>query len=202
MKRMLILAGLIGATLFLIGIFVVGAMAENYDPLSQFVSELGAVGAPNAWLLNGLVLAPAGSLIALGGLGRLGQGEWLSGPLVSLSGTGFLIAGIYRCDAGCGFVDMSPAAMIHNQAAFGAFLLAILAALILTVVSLARRNGSRAAINAIAVTGMVAGLGAMMTIGLDHPLIGLSQRVFLVSFCLWLMVDSAVLLRTPRKARA
>lgn len=202
MRRVLLWAGPVGAAAFLVGIFAVGSVAPGYNQLSQFVSELGAIGAPTAFYLNVLVLIPAGTLIAVGGLGRCWSGEAVSGALMGLSGVGFTVAGLYRCDASCSFVDMSPAAMIHNQAAFGAFLLAIFSALLLTVSSLFRRDGVRLAVNTCGLVGMITGLAAMMLMGLDHELIGAAQRVFLVSFCLWLILDSIVLLRgRPRPSR-
>jgi len=201
MKRnWLIAAGLLAGAHFLIGIIVVGLLMPGYEPARQFVSELGAIGAPTAPLLNYAVLLPAGALILASGLGRVLAGEVLSGILIAGSGTGFILAGLYSCDEGCGFANMSPAAMIHNQAAFGAFIAAILAALILALGAL-RRHRWRAAISAAGAMGMIGGLGSMMQLGLASEWIGLAQRGFLFSFCLWIAADSALRFRAGRVKR-
>ena len=129
-------------------------------------------------------------------------GEWLSGIGIALSGAGFTLAGIFRCDAGCRLVGMSPDAIIHNQAAFGAFLIAIVSALVLLVGCVLRKQGLRGAVSAMALLGMVGGLGSMIALGTDHALIGIAQRVFLFTYCGWLIADSMLVFRTSRRANA
>ncbi len=194
------LAGLGAAAGLMFGcaILLIGASSPGYDAFSQFISELGARGAPTRWWMNGLGIIPFGVLLALSGVGRCALREPVSGVLLVLAGAGFVLAGVFPCDRGCSFEQMSASAIVHNQAAFGAFLMSSLAAGVIAVPKLFRRQWRRGIVALLGGLSMMLSLGAMIRLGLDSAWVGLAQRGFVFSLCLWLILDSLILVRAGR----
>ena len=196
-------SGILGAVLFIAIIIVVGETTPNYDPMSQFVSELAAVDATYASIMNWAGIIPFGIgilLFAIGFFKRMHFDHFtiLGGVLLALSGLGFVVAGLYPCDAGCPF-EGSQSQFIHNWAAFSAFILALLAAIWIGVSSLwSAKRFSPLVISFAGAIGMGWAFYRMGAGGVDHPLIGFYQRCFLLSLCLWLIVIGVYAIRTSR----
>ncbi len=184
-------------------IIVIGELTPGYDPKGQFVSELAAINAPYAEIMNLAGIIPFGAAIILFGLGFLVRAHYgsltvLGGALLVLAGAGFVAAGLHPCDAGCPF-EGSRSQAIHNWTAFSAFILAFFGAIWIGVSALwsARRVVPLVA-GLLAATGMGLSFRLMGAGGLDHPLIGLYQRGFLLSLCLWLIALGVYSIRTSR----
>jgi hypothetical membrane protein len=118
--------------LFTTVVVLCAALRPGYSHLSQFMSELGATGTPNAALMNVAGFIPTGLLIAAFGVAltrSLGSGvrSLLAGALVTLFGVGVFLAGIFSCDAGC---PTGPGttleARTHDAVSIPAFISAIL----------------------------------------------------------------------------
>lgn len=100
---LLAVSGILGPILFTIVWVVLGSIQPGYDHLTQTISELGAVGAPNAIIMNAIGIVPAGLLIVAFALGlhRGISGEKRSkiGPaLLALVGVGVVALGIFPGD--------------------------------------------------------------------------------------------------------
>ena len=100
--------------------FLFGALYPGYSHISQYISELGQTGAPQAALVNLGSFVPAGVLVALTcaaltsrlpptAAARLGLG------LLSLVGVSWLVAAFAPCDVGCP-ADGSARQAVHNLA--------------------------------------------------------------------------------------
>ncbi len=92
--------GIIGPILFTVVWVFLGSIQPGYDHIAQTISELGAVGAPNALIMNAVGFVPSGLLIVAFALGlhRGISGEKRSkmGPaLLALVGAGIAGAGIF-----------------------------------------------------------------------------------------------------------
>ena len=197
MIRILTTAGVVAGIYFAVAILFLGATTPDYDPMAQFVSELGATGRPGAWRLNWATLLPVSILIVLSGAGRFTSGERVSGVALVLTGGGYLLAVMNRCDLNCSFENLSREAMVHNQAAFLAFLMGLAATATVAVGSTFSGVWRRAAAAWSACALMGGGLFLLMTLGLEHPRIGGAQRLYLLAFSLWLTVDSLLIRRLP-----
>lgn len=190
------LTGLVAALWFALAIAVVGWLTPNYSHVGQYVSELGADGAPYSFIMNWFGIVPFGLLICCFAAclftqlqpGLLGK---LLGAMLFLVGIGFVLAGGYSCDAGCSFVGMSRSAVIHNMSAMSAFLGAILVG-VLHVIYQCRIGVARGAIcmSMFFTLSMVAAFAGLVVAGPLSTLIGLIQRCFLAAFCLWLVFSS------------
>ena len=119
-------AGVLAAVLFTASLAGFAALrTDGYSHGTKAVSELGAIGAPNALAFNVLGFMLPGLLVAVlaFGLHRMlrASGKAGSGPLLlALSGLFFACAGVFPADMAA---RSSPTSMLHLAAAMGAGLL-------------------------------------------------------------------------------
>lgn len=140
---------------------VFGARWTDYSAARDFISELGAAGAPDAVAVN-MSFAFAGALFiaACAVIGR-GRPAWRVGlALVSAAGWSYLAAAIVPCDAGCPAQGSSQQALHNGAGALGYFLAGIGLLLIAGPLS---RDGRPARASLVRVGGVVAiaGLAVM-----------------------------------------
>ena len=196
-------SGVFGAVLFVTALILVGETTPDYDPMSQFVSELAAADAPYAGIMNWAGVIPFGTGIFLFAIGFFKRTHFdhftvLGGGLLALSGLGFVMAGLYQCDAGCPF-EGSRSQFIHNWTAFSAFILAFLAAIWIGVSSLwSAKRFWPFIIGLAGAAGMGVSFYLMGAAGVDHPLVGFYQRCFLFSLSTWLIAIGVYAIRTSR----
>jgi len=116
LTRALALCGIVGPIQFIVVPLVSGLLRSGYDPMSQYMSELGAVGAPNAivWFMTEFLLGLMMIAFAFGlhrGISE-GKGSKLAPILLVVSGIGWIAGSIFRCDAGC--VNESVTGTMHG----------------------------------------------------------------------------------------
>ena len=192
-RRGLLLAGILAPVVLTAAIVVAGQFEPGYSHVSQYVSELGAVGASHqkAFSYGGLLLS--GLLTALFALGMLLQvtpraSFIASSLLVALAGLGRLVAGIFPCDAGCVIEDMSIPATIHAFAGFVALTSGAVAPLILAV---GLRRHSHVQLLPLSVALGSASLILVLILfgaGKGVPYAGVIQRLILIAFYVWVVV--------------
>ena len=186
----ILLAGILAPVLLVSAIVWAGYMETEYSHASQFVSELGAVGAEHPWILNYLGLVPSGFLTVVFSVGvysRLKPGSWffISCVLVALAGIGRLLAGVYPCDVGCSLEDMSTSARVHALAGFVALVSGALAPMAFAA-GYRQHDGNL-------LVRVSAGLGAVSVVavaflfgfGPGTVYIGATQRLILAAFYGW-----------------
>jgi len=191
-SRGLLLAGILAPVVLTAAIVVAGQFEPGYSHVSQYVSELGAVGASHqkAFSYGGLLFS--GLLTALFALGMLLQAPRASfiasSLLVALAGLGRLVAGIFPCDAGCVIEDMSIPATIHAFAGFVALTSGAVAPLILAV---GLRRHSHVQLLPLSVALGSASLILVLILfgaGKGVPYAGVIQRLILIAFYVWVVV--------------
>lgn len=195
------LLGAVGPVLFWLALPLAGVLTPGYSHATQAVSELGAVGAPVPWLINGFGIIPfALSILALGAFVvqdfRPGPVAWLSGGMLVVSGLGFAVAGLMRCDVGCGPSELQSA-VLHGFGASVGFQFAPLAALVLGS-RFFRRFPRRAvyAFSLLMAVAMVASIALFLGV-LDpsRALSGVWQRLLILSISVWVVGLSIYLYR-------
>jgi hypothetical membrane protein len=110
------LAGIGGPLLYVVVVAVTGYLTPGYDPVTQWISELGATGAPYATVFN--VIGPGLfgllSIVFATGLWRALRGGPLAfavAVLVGIAGIAGILEGVFPCDRGC--VPVTPAGALH-----------------------------------------------------------------------------------------
>ena len=117
---------------------VVGDLARpGYDAATQYISELGELGAPNGQLVSLGGFLPIGALVlAFAALAAPalapGRGAKIGLALFAFVGVAYAVAAFARCEPGCP-LDGPPRQVIHNSFGLleylgGGFGLALLAA--------------------------------------------------------------------------
>lgn len=189
----------IGPLVFVAAIIIFGAMNPGYSHVSQFVSELGANDARVYYLMNWFGIVPFGLSIMLFSVGAYGfMPNWLGKTafvVLALTGFLFVTAGIFNCDEGCSFSDMSQSAIIHNLSAFSAFALAIVSQLLLGLLTFSRKPDPA---HVYSLTSAVLGIVLfylIMRAGIYSDFRGLFQRFFLFNFLIWLILTGRDLKR-------
>jgi len=197
--RLAAAAGLAAAGWALLVPLVAARAASPYSHVSQFISELGASGAPHGSLVSAAGFAPIGVLVlAFLGLARpfFPPSRRATAGLVCFAavGAGYLAAAAFPCDAGCPSAG-SRSQALHNR--FGLLEYAgAVAGLLLLGASLRACAAWRSAARAcFAAAGVVAlGFLAMLVPELASAR-GLSQRVAESAIFLWIAAVGVRLLR-------
>jgi hypothetical protein len=178
---------------------VAGCAIPSYSHVSQFISELGASGAPHGSLVSVAGFVVTG-LLVLGFLG-LARGVLPGRRLaatgaacLSLVGVAYLVSAAFPCDPGCPSAGSSAQA-IHNLFGLLEYLGAVSGLLLLAAAFRADAGWRRpAAASAIAATLVVLGFAGMLLPALE-AVRGISQRVAEASIFGWVAYLSVLLLR-------
>ncbi|MBY0420829.1 MAG: DUF998 domain-containing protein [Parvularculaceae bacterium] len=193
--------GIVGVLLIATGIgvpTVLGANTPGYDPRTNFLSELGATGAPSADLMNFGAFLPTGVLWAVAAAliwRRLPQGALgTAGALLLFGGAiSYVGSAVYPCDAGCPGSGSFSQTMHNLTGAIGYFLTPPALALI----GLQCRSAGRAVFGAATlVCAAIAAVGfGLMLQDLGANNAGLWQRFADFTPILWM---ASALVVAPR----
>ncbi|CAN1515125.1 Protein of unknown function DUF998 [Caulobacteraceae bacterium] len=191
-------SAIIGAGLLVL-MTVAGAAAwPGYSHVSQYISELGATGAPHGRLVSLGGFLPVGVLLTtFAGLAALipprGVLKTLGCIGLFLFALGYLGAAVFPCDFGCRPETPSGSQMLHMAFGLAGY---ILAPLTLAVLAIASRKwpGAKALFPLGLVCAVVAGI-AFFTMA--DPFAGLFQRVLEGSVLLWIVAFAFTLRRAP-----
>ncbi len=113
--KFLAVCGIIGPITYVIVLVTLGFLQPDYNCVKQSMSELGAIGAPYALIMNTIGFPLLGLLIIAFALGlhRGIKGRLKTGPmLMVLSGFSLIMTGIFPCDPGC--VDVTISGLFHS----------------------------------------------------------------------------------------
>ncbi len=189
-------SAIIGAGLLVL-MTVAGAAAwPGYSHVSQYISELGATGAPHGRLVSlggflpvGVLLTTFAVLAAL--IPPRGVLKTLGCIGLFLFALGYLGAAVFPCDFGCRPETPSGSQMLHM--AFG-LVGYILAPLTLAVLAVASRKwpGAKGLFPLGLVCAVVAGIAFF---SMADPFAGLFQRVLEGSVLLWIVAFAFTLRR-------
>ena len=185
---------------------VIGAAAfPGYSHVSQFVSELGATGAPHGMLVRFGGFLPAGvslsifAVAAFRSLPRSGLTTFALWGLGVYAG-GYVAAAFFPCDAGCRPAQPSLSQIIHNLTGMAGYALAPL--FLFAFSWQARRWPSGAQLAAFGFIAAALCLIGLLTLSPTSPYVGLSQRVIETSVLLWVVICGIYIRSRMLSARA
>ncbi len=181
-----------------IPVIVAGALTPNYSHVSQFISELGATGAPYEWWVRLAGFLPAGllmlafSFLAYIALPRSRQ-VTLSLAGLALYASGYLVASAFPCDLGCRPSAPSTSQLIHNAGGMVGYLVAPA-----FLFALARKARSWPGAGRLVVAGYVASavaLVGLLTLSPSSDVVGISQRALEAAVLAWVAMLSVYVAR-------
>lgn len=196
--RRLALVGLVGPVVWWLLVVVNGAITPGYSHVSDFISTLGAVGAPYAavQVVNFAVFGGAILALAIGLHARFDAGRRprLGTVLLGLFGVGVVLAGVFPEHPAA---PESTTNLLHNLTSTIAFVAGILGVALLT-----RRLGTddrwpsyRSELVVTVAVVLVTFVGFMGSVFTDSAYVGLTQRLFIGVMSLWVMGQSYRLYR-------
>lgn len=200
-RRLMLAGGIAGPVLFSLASIIFGALRPGYDPVDQFISELGETGGLHAPLMNVLGFMGGGAMMLLFAIAL-----WQSLPRSALTTIGSLLiavfavnvfgAGVWSCDVGCPTSNGSPEQRMHDLVSVIAFPALILGALTWSIWFLRRPEwrafGVYSLITGLAAIGL---LVAMIASEATRESTGLLQRLFLLVLFVWMASLAYRLLR-------
>lgn len=179
---------------------VAAALTPGYSHVSQFISELGAEGAPLQGPVRylGFPLAGLALLVFCGTAWRQlpASGAATFGLLgLAVYAGGYLVAVVFPCDPGCRPATPSLSQQIHNLVGLLGYLLA---PGFLVLLGRAARHwpGARHLVLASHVAAGVALLG-LLTLSPASPVVGLSQRALEAAVLAWAVCCGAYIAARP-----
>ncbi len=186
------LAGIGGAVFYVMVVAITGYLTPVYDPLTQWISELGAVGAPYTTLFNVLGPGVFGLLSVVFALGlwkalRGGLLAFAAAFLVAISGFASILEGVFPCDPGC--IAVTTAGSLHL--AIGLVpLLGMLGAMEIFAF-LVRKNPAWPWFFAFSHAMVVLTVIFAIAFSSGATLDGLYQRIMIGAILVWVVVISA-----------
>lgn len=200
-QRLLAVCGIIGPILFTIVLVILGFFQSGYNHVTQYMSELGAVNAPYAIVMNAAGFCLLGFLIIAFAFGldsgiNAGKSPIIGkiGPtLVAVSGIAFVMTGFFPCDPGC--VTVSTVESIHGKVAFIARFALIIAPLLIFQRLVKDRRWHNYHIYSLTIVGVALFLAAVYNFNVFENLNGALQRASFGIPLLWVEIMSIKLLR-------
>ena len=190
--------GILGVTLFSVASIIGVFQFDNYNPLSQYISETYAIDTPYGKALRFFGYIPSGLLLTI--FAFFGLKEFPKSNLIKIGflglgifyGLATIIVGIFPCDKGCNkeLIDPSISQLIHNLTGLLTYIFVPLS--IIAIGIGLRQLKTHFGLSKIAI---FCGLNCILFIGilLSDPLTeyaGLYQRIIEVTFIIWIIVCS------------
>jgi uncharacterized protein DUF998 len=187
-------SGIMGVTCLLLAAILGCAQFSEFNHMSQYLSELYAVGTPYGWELRFFLLVPGGILITLFGFlaGKEFPKSWLVrfgfAGVALFYGMSTIVGSAFPCDEGCTRELSSPSwpYIIHLSAGFLTHTLVPPSLLMIGIAARKWNNGRIVAVVTAALAAIC--FGCNLVLGAD-PLseyAGLLQRIFEGAVVCWI----------------
>lgn len=195
-QRMLAICGIVGPILYTIVVVTVGLLRPGYNHLTQFMSELGEVGGPNAIIMNtaGFMLLGVLMVAFAFGLHRgINEGSKIGPALIAMSGAGWIAVGLFQADQNS--VNISLTGMMHG---IGAMIVGIGFSIApFAIARRSRKDHQWASYRpySLATGGLTVIIGLVFIFGGIERWMGALQRIVIGVPLLWIEVMAIRLLR-------
>ncbi len=189
--KLAMFTAVLGAVWLVAMVLIGGASWDGYDHVAQYISELGANGAPYGWHVSWLGFLPIGILIC-----AFSFFAWRAAPSsviaalgfvgVFLFSVGYVGSAFFPCDFGCRPDTPSFSQVMHELVGLAGYLLAPLTLLFLGIAAWVWPRAKWLAVWAfISAAGALVGVGGLMDPA--SPTVGLYQRVLEASMLSWVV---------------
>jgi hypothetical membrane protein len=194
--------GIAAPLVFIAAVVAASVNHPGYNHLKNFISELGATGAPAAGVMNFAGFLPYGLLMVGFALAvhrgmRADAGGWLGPSILALYGLAYIAVAVSPCDPGCQAATPSLHHRLHFLLGDLIFLTAVLGPFTLYP----RMVKDPAWRSLAAATLILPGLAWLILeasgVGIPGPL---RQRLWLLLFFMWIAIVALRLLRLGGRA--
>jgi hypothetical protein len=187
------LCGSLGVALVTLLTVLGGAVSPGYSHVSQFISELGASGAPHETMVRFAGFLPAGLLlcvfaVAAGLCLPRSRSARLGFLGLFIYALGYVAAAFFPCDAGCRPAQPSVSQLVHNLAGLAGYVATPLALCSLAIA--ARRWPDAGKLVVAGWLGAAVSLFGLLTLNPESGWVGVSQRAIESSALAWVLLCS------------
>ena len=191
--------GIIGPIFFTILMIILGALQQDYNHIQQYISELGAIEAPNANIMNYFGFTFLGLSIILFGFSFYNKLNlkikipFFGFNLILISGLSFFLIGFFPCDKNC--INITIIGIIHGHLSNIAQFSLILAPIFFyqDLKKDFRWNNYKVYFLLTTINGLIFGLFYKLYVFDSY--IGLLQRISFAIPLIWVVIISIKLLR-------
>ena len=206
-NKITFLIGIVGVSLFAISSILGGLLIENYNVLSQYISESYAIDTEYGKILRIFGYIPSGILITL--FCFLGVRYFQPSKLLKIGfygigifyGLATVVVGIFPCDSGCNkeLIDPSSSQLIHD---FVGLLTYLFVPVFMILIGLGLKKSSNN--NTFSLQSIVFGAITVLFVYIlvsnsNSEYIGLYQRMIESVFVIWI-VFCAFVIKNKKKA--
>lgn len=200
-NKITFLIGILGVSLFIVSSILGGFLIENYNILSQYISESYAIDTEYGKNLRTFGYIPSGILIAL--FCFLGVRYFQPSKLLKIGfygigifyGLGTVVAGIFPCDSGCNkeLIDPSSSQLIHNFVGLLTYLLVPVFMILIGFGLKKSPNNNTFSLQSIAFGAISILLVYILVSNSESEYIGLYQRMVELVFVIWIIFCAIVI---------
>lgn len=199
--RLTAICGIIGPIFYAIVIAIIGSLHPDYSHISQSMSELGAVDAPYALIINTLGFPLLGLFMIAFAVGidrgiRRNRASKLGPALVVLSGVSLIMTGIFQCDIGC--IDVTWVGVTHSIFATIAAVSLSIAPIFIAIRQWSDSRWRRYTAFSWVIAVVTLLISMLYSFDIFESQIGLLQRVSMGLPLIWMLITSIKLLRISR----
>ena len=200
-NKITFLIGIVGVSLFVVSSILGGFLIENYNELSQYISESYAINTEYGKILRIFGYIPSGILITL--FCFLGVRYFQPSKLLKIGfygigifyGLATVVGGIFPCDSGCNkeLIDPSSSQLIHD---FVGLLTYLFVPVFMILIGLGLKKSSNN--NTFSLQSIVFGAIAVLFVYIlvsnsNSEYIGLYQRMIESVFVIWIVFCAFVI---------
>lgn len=202
-KKIIFGTGIFGVALFTIASIWGGFQFDNYNPISQYLSETMAVGTPYGKSLRYFGYIPSGILLTI--FSFLSPDILPKSTLIKIGfwglgifyGVATIVVGIFPCDKGCNkeLIDPSISQLIHNLTGLLTYLLVPISIILIGIGLRSSWNHNRLAKIAIACGLICISFVGLLFTNPSTQFAGLYQRIIEGTFVILITVCSIFIKR-------
>lgn len=190
MNKIAFWSGLSGVSIFVLTVVLGGLAFTGYSHATQYISELGATGAPHGWWVSWLGFLPSGLLLlvfAFTAPRALPRSRWtrIGFLFIAVYAFGLVASAFFPCDFGCRPDNPTVAQIIHNVVGGVSYFAGVTALLILAIQ--ARKWPGGRHLLYLGVVCWLAGALSLPFLDPDFAYVGLAQRILEFSMALWIL---------------
>jgi hypothetical protein len=200
-NKITFLIGIVGVSLFVVSSILGGFLIENYNVLSQYISESYAIDTEYGKILRIFGYIPSGILITL--FCFLGVRYFQPSKLLKIGyygigifyGLATVVVGIFPCDSGCNkeLIDPSSSQLIHN---FVGLLTYLFVPVFMILIGLGLKKSTNN--NTFSLQSIVFGAISILFVYIlvsnsNSEYIGLYQRIIESVFVIWIVFCAFVI---------
>lgn len=201
--------GIMGALFFISTAVISGFQFDNYNHISQFISEAYAFGTPYGLYLRLFGYIPSGIMLAMFGFGA--YTHFKKSLLTKVGfigfalfyGIGTVIVSIFPCDAGCttDLLESSVSQIIHNLLSVAVYLIVPWC---LVVIGMGFRKTKTDPIATTSIIlGAISGIFAWVLFSdPNSPYVGLFQRIIETCILGWVFIMAIFIWINTKKSRS